>query len=44
MLKEGLKYMLRRIRCSAWMNHCVVFRQVGGHAYGGVYPGPMARC
>ena len=23
------------------MNHCVVFRQIGGHAYGGVYPGPM---
>jgi L-lactate dehydrogenase complex protein LldF len=23
------------------MNHCVVFRQMGGHAYGGTYPGPM---
>jgi L-lactate dehydrogenase complex protein LldF len=23
------------------MNHCVVFRQIGGHAYGGTYPGPM---
>ncbi|MEJ8824360.1 lactate utilization protein B [Variovorax humicola] len=41
MLKEGLKEMLRCIRCGACMNHCVVFRQVGGHAYGGVYPGPM---
>jgi L-lactate dehydrogenase complex protein LldF len=41
MLKEGLKDMLRCIRCGACMNHCVVFRQVGGHAYGGVYPGPM---
>ena len=41
MLKEGLKEMLRCIRCGACMNHCVVFRQLGGHAYGGVYPGPM---
>lgn len=41
MLKEGMKEMLRCIRCGACMNHCVVFRQVGGHAYGGVYPGPM---
>lgn len=41
MLREGLKDMLRCIRCGACMNHCVVFRQVGGHAYGGVYPGPM---
>ncbi|MEJ1126430.1 lactate utilization protein B [Variovorax sp. CCNWLW225] len=41
MLKEGLKEMLRCIRCGACMNHCVVFRQIGGHAYGGVYPGPM---
>lgn len=41
MLREGLKEMLRCIRCGACMNHCVVFRQVGGHAYGGVYPGPM---
>ncbi|MES2887186.1 MAG: lactate utilization protein B [Pseudomonadota bacterium] len=41
MLRDGLKDMLRCIRCGACMNHCVVFRQVGGHAYGGVYPGPM---
>lgn len=41
MLKEGLKDMLRCIRCGACMNHCVVFRQLGGHAYGGTYPGPM---
>ncbi|MEN2746522.1 lactate utilization protein B [Sphingomonas sp. T9W2] len=37
----ALKEMLRCIRCGACMNHCVVFRQVGGHAYGGTYPGPM---
>jgi L-lactate dehydrogenase complex protein LldF len=41
MLAEGLREMLRCIRCGACMNHCVVFRQVGGHAYGAVYPGPM---
>ena len=33
--------MLRCIRCGACMNHCPVYHQVGGHAYGWVYPGPM---
>jgi L-lactate dehydrogenase complex protein LldF len=23
------------------MNHCVVYRHIGGHAYGATYPGPM---
>jgi len=42
MLAEaGLRDMLRCLRCGACMNHCVVFRQMGGHAYGGTYPGPM---
>lgn len=41
MRAEGLAEMLRCIRCGACMNHCVVFRQIGGHAYGGTYPGPM---
>lgn len=41
MRANGLAEMLRCIRCGACMNHCVVFRQVGGHAYGGTYPGPM---
>ncbi|VTZ52572.1 putative oxidoreductase subunit with NAD(P)-binding domain and ferridoxin-like domain [Methylocella tundrae] len=41
MLAGGLADMLRCLRCGACMNHCVVFRQIGGHAYGGVYPGPM---
>ena len=41
MLAGQLKEMLRCIRCGACMNHCVVFRQIGGHAYGGTYPGPM---
>ncbi len=33
--------MLRCIRCGACMNHCPVYQNVGGHAYGWVYPGPM---
>jgi L-lactate dehydrogenase complex protein LldF len=33
--------MLRCIRCGACMNHCPVYKAVGGHAYGWVYPGPM---
>jgi len=41
MLGEGLAEMLRCLRCGACLNHCVVYRQIGGHAYGGVYPGPM---
>jgi L-lactate dehydrogenase complex protein LldF len=41
MLGEEFREMLRCIRCGACMNHCVVYRQVGGHAYGGTYPGPM---
>ena len=32
---------LRCIRCSACLNVCPVYEQVGGHAYGAVYPGPI---
>jgi len=41
MLADGLADMLRCLRCGACLNHCVVYRQIGGHAYGAVYPGPM---
>jgi len=41
MRNGDLAEMLRCIRCGACMNHCIVFRQIGGHAYGGTYPGPM---
>jgi L-lactate dehydrogenase complex protein LldF len=41
MLTDGLAEMLRCLRCGACLNHCVVYRQIGGHAYGGTYPGPM---
>jgi L-lactate dehydrogenase complex protein LldF len=33
--------MLNCIRCGACLNVCPVYRQVGGHAYGWVYSGPM---
>ena len=33
--------MLRCIRCGACMNICPVYRQITGHAYGSIYPGPM---
>ncbi|TAN15331.1 MAG: lactate utilization protein, partial [Rhizobiaceae bacterium] len=33
--------MLRCIRCGACMNHCPVYQEIGGHAYGWVYPGPI---
>lgn len=38
---SDMKEMLRCIRCGACMNHCPVYQNVGGHAYGWVYPGPM---
>jgi L-lactate dehydrogenase complex protein LldF len=41
MLGSDFQDMLRCIRCGACMNHCPVYQEVGGHAYGWVYPGPM---
>lgn len=38
---SDMKDMLRCIRCGACMNHCPVYQNIGGHAYGWVYPGPM---
>ena len=38
---SDMSEMLRCIRCGACMNHCPVYQNVGGHAYGWVYPGPM---
>ena len=29
------------IRCGACLNYCPVYQAIGGHAYGGVYPGPI---
>ncbi len=33
--------VLHCIRCGACLNVCPVYRQIGGHAYGSVYPGPI---
>lgn len=33
--------VLRCIRCGACLNACPVYRNVGGHAYNSVYPGPI---
>ena len=36
-----LRGSLSCIRCGACLNICPVYRKVGGHAYGWVYPGPI---
>jgi L-lactate dehydrogenase complex protein LldF len=36
-----LKESLYCIRCGACLNACPVFRELGGHAYNSVYPGPI---
>ena len=50
LLDNGRSRMLRApvtrqslacIRCGACLNVCPVYRQIGGHAYGSVYPGPI---
>ena len=33
--------MLQCIRCGACLNVCPVYRHIGGHGYGSIYPGPM---
>ncbi|HEX4124184.1 MAG TPA: LutB/LldF family L-lactate oxidation iron-sulfur protein [Tepidisphaeraceae bacterium] len=32
---------LRCIRCAACLNACPIYRNIGGHAYGSIYPGPI---
>ncbi len=41
MLGGEFHEMLRCIRCGACLNHCPIYKAVGGHAYGWVYSGPM---
>jgi len=36
-----LREALYCLRCGACLNVCPVYRQVGGHAYGHTYPGPI---
>lgn len=33
--------ILRCIRCGACLNVCPAYRQMGGHSYGSIYPGPI---
>ena len=41
MLASEFSEMLRCIRCGACLNHCPIYQNIGGHAYGEIYPGPM---
>jgi L-lactate dehydrogenase complex protein LldF len=41
LIGSDLHAALRCIRCGACMNHCPVYQNIGGHAYGWVYPGPI---
>jgi L-lactate dehydrogenase complex protein LldF len=36
-----LRESLACLRCGACLNVCPVYRQIGGHAYGYTYPGPI---
>lgn len=40
-LGTRLAEILYCIRCGACLNICPVYQQIGGHAYGSVYPGPV---
>jgi L-lactate dehydrogenase complex protein LldF len=40
-LGSEFREVLDCIRCGACLNVCPVYRHVGGHAYGSVYPGPI---
>jgi len=41
LIGSEMQEMLNCIRCGACLNVCPVYRQVGGHAYGWCYSGPM---
>lgn len=41
MLDRGYGEALMCIRCGACLNVCPVYREIGGHAYGGTYSGPI---
>jgi L-lactate dehydrogenase complex protein LldF len=40
-LNDDVSEVLACIRCGACLNVCPVYRAVGGHAYGDIYPGPV---
>ncbi len=41
LLGSPYREVLYCIRCGACLNACPVYRKVGGHSYGRVYPGPI---
>jgi L-lactate dehydrogenase complex protein LldF len=40
-LASPFRESLQCLRCGACLNACPVYRRIGGHAYGGVYSGPI---
>jgi L-lactate dehydrogenase complex protein LldF len=40
-LASEFRESLQCLRCGACLNTCPVYRVIGGHAYGGVYSGPI---
>lgn len=40
-LGSEFRSILQCIRCAACINVCPVYRHIGGHAYGSIYPGPV---
>ncbi|KKB38749.1 LutB/LldF family L-lactate oxidation iron-sulfur protein [Bacillus thermotolerans] len=40
-LGTAFQSILHCIRCAACINVCPVYRHVGGHSYGSIYPGPV---
>jgi L-lactate dehydrogenase complex protein LldF len=39
--RTPLSEALLCIRCGACLNACPVYQEIGGHAYGSIYPGPI---
>ena len=39
--RSAYREILHCIRCGACLNHCPVYQNLGGHAYGTVYSGPV---
>ncbi|MFC0212946.1 LutB/LldF family L-lactate oxidation iron-sulfur protein [Paenibacillus chartarius] len=40
-LGSEFRSVLQCIRCAACINVCPVYRHIGGHSYGSIYPGPI---